>query len=270
MISSSTRVIPLIGSPVVQVKTPPLINARLTDSGHDAVMVPLDVPVEVLGSFFALLRASETFPGCSITIPHKKAAVRYLDTLTDRAQRTGSVNIVRRDADGTLHGDMTDGLAFISALGEHVDFGEISVAAVVGAAGGAGAAICDSLCKLGLRKLHLYDLAREQLVALAEMLNQAYPAVEVRLESEFRLAEADIVINCSPLGMRPDDPLPFAVETLKSTAVVADLVTSVEITPVLEAARKRGLIIQTGREMAADQIGWQLAHLGRNQKVHCP
>jgi shikimate dehydrogenase len=115
---------------------------------------------------------------------------------------------------------------------------------------------------LGVRMLYLYDPAQERLSALAEMVIDSYPGVEVRQGSDVGLAAADIVVNCTPLGMHRGDPLPFEVDDLKATAVVADLVTSVEITPVLEAASKRGLIIQTGRDMAAAQIDWQLAHLG--------
>ena len=73
-------------------------------------------------------------------------------------------------------------------------------------------------------------------------------------------AEASLVVNASPCGMRPEDPLPFDPRRLRKGAHVADVVTEPAETPVVELARALGHSAQTGREMAEAQMDIQLRY----------
>src|SRR5262249_10928267 len=69
-----------------------------------------------------------------------------------------------------------------------------------------------------------------------------------------RAGDLDLLVNATPIGMRPDDPLPWPVETLREGTIVGDVTTKPEITPFLAAARERGLAVQAGRDMVEGQL----------------
>ena len=93
-----TLVIPLVGHPVEQVKTPGPMNRWFGERGIDAVVVPIDIRPERVGSFFDVLKATENCVGCTITMPHKQAAFAAADEVSERARRAKAVNIIRRSA----------------------------------------------------------------------------------------------------------------------------------------------------------------------------
>ncbi len=254
-IAGATSVIPLIGHPVVQVKSPPVLNAYFDETGLDVVMVPMDIPPASVTSFFALVRTWANCAGVSVTVPHKQAAFAAMDSLSERAQAMGAVNTVRRDSDGSLHGDNTDGLAFIAALAQKGFKVEGKRCLVIGA-GGAGSAIIDALAYAGAALLAIHDLDGVRRSALAQAIAKRHPHLAVT-ENIGDLGSFDLAVNASTLGMNTSDPLPFEPAGLPADALVADVVTKVDITPVLERAKSCGLAIQTGAEMAAAQLQMQ-------------
>lgn len=260
MITGSTRVLFLIGHPVAQVRTPPRINRHLEAGSADTVMVPADIAPHATDMFFATVRAMSNCAGVSVTVPHKQAALAACDSLTDRARRIGAVNILRRDDGGSLHGDMTDGLAFVEAFrrGGHAIEGRNVV--LVGAAGGAGAAIADALCEAGIAALAMVDIDPARVEVAAASLRRSYPTVEVLTQWPAGFS-VDLAVNASPIGMGPTDPLPLDLDRLDPGCVVADVVTKPEFTPLLAEARGRGHPIRTGIEMADAQLEFQLRHL---------
>ncbi len=260
-ITGTTRIYPLIGYPVAQVKTPPLINGYFAGQGIDAVMIPLEIAPQGAQAFFDNLRHWSNCGGCSITIPHKQAAFAAMDTLTARARLSRSVNTVRRDAEGRLHGDMTDGAAFVSALIANGFDPTAKHTAVIGAGGGAGASICEALCAAGVTSLVVVEADGRRRDTIVKALGDNYS--DVTLSSRIDdAASLNLLVNATPLGMKPDDPLPFDPADLSADAMVADVVTKPEITALLEAAQARGLSIQTGMDMAQAQLGHQIDALG--------
>ncbi|MGO4435252.1 hypothetical protein AB4Y88_18770 [Paenarthrobacter sp. RAF9] len=79
----------------------------------------MQVPEGALDAVMAGLTASPNVDGILVTMPHKHAAFPYCSTSTDRASRTGVVSVMRRNPDGSWHGDMLDGLAFVKAKQDH-------------------------------------------------------------------------------------------------------------------------------------------------------
>jgi len=261
MITGTTRCYPLVGHPVAQVRTPPAINNYFSESDIDAVMFAVDIEPWAVEGFFLAMRRWSNCGGCSVTVPHKQAAFRAMDRLSERARNARAVNIFRRDPDGALVGDMTDGVAFISALGQHGFSPAGKNVLLVGAAGGAGTAIAHAVLEEKPVALYLVDRNRPALTKMTSSLRYGSADVSV-LEGWPVDAAPDLAINASPAGMYPDRSLPFDIERLPLGAFVADIVTKPNITPLLSAARARGHRICTGNEMADAQLEFQMRHLG--------
>ena len=255
------RVLSIIGHPIKQVRSPAALNAELARRGIDAVLVPFDIEAAALDAFFTLLRACENMPGAIVTIPHKIASAGFVDTLSDRAQLLGAVNMVRRHPDGRLEGDMVDGLGYLAALAQHGLSPRGKSVAVFGG-GAVGRALLLALCEAGAARVAFHEPDAERRGALQLLAERAGVAKRITLDAIETYPDADIVTNASPLGMRPDDPLPFAPDRLKPGAHVTDVVTDPEISPLLAAARACGLTVQTGRAMAEAQRDIQLAFFG--------
>ncbi|MBL4891402.1 MAG: shikimate dehydrogenase [Rhizobiaceae bacterium] len=260
-ITGKTVCYPLIGHPVGQVRTPPVINDWFVKNGIDATMFAMDVPPADVEGFFALLKHWENCGGCSVTVPYKQITFRSMNVLTPRAKRVGSVNIVRREDDGCLIGDMTDGVAFVAALklkGHQLTGAKVLLA---GAGGGAGAAIADAICEEGIGALSLIEPNADRLERIRSLLHENYP--KVLLDNEPSDAGGyDLAINASTLGMNKWDPIPISLQLIRADGIVADVVTQPEITPLLAEAQKCSLKIQTGNEMAFAQLEFQMRHLG--------
>jgi shikimate dehydrogenase len=123
-------------------------------------------------------------------------------------------------------------------------------AALVGA-GGAGRAIAFALAAGGVTALSVHDLDPAKAVRLAADLQRAYPALPARAGAP---GDFDLLVNATPTGMQPGDPLPWPVEAIRPGTIVGDVTTKPEITPFLAAARERGCAVLTGRSMVEGQL----------------
>jgi shikimate dehydrogenase len=143
---------------------------------------------------------------------------------------------------------MTDGSAMVAAL-RRAGFEPGGQRALVIGAGGAGSAVVLALAEAGARvAVHDIDAAQR------DDLRRRLAAWEVAVGSGDP-AGCDLVVNATPLGMAPGDPLPVNAARIEPGALVADLVTKPVITPLLDAARDRGAQILTGEGMFAPQAG---------------
>ncbi|MEU1844061.1 shikimate dehydrogenase [Micromonospora sediminicola] len=260
VIGGATRLYALLGDPIAQVRAPGLLNPVLTRRGTDAVLVPVHVPAAALPDVVAGLRRVANLDGMLVTVPHKAALLGLADRVTDRARLAGSVNALRREPDGTWSADTFDGDGFVRALVAAGHDPRGRRVCLVGA-GGAGSAIAVALLDAGVAALHLTDTDPARLAALGGRLSEAYPD-RVHGASRPRLADADLAVNATPLGLRPTDPPPFPVAELPARAVVADIIMSPAETPLLRAARDRGLAAHPGEPMLAHQIDGYLDFFG--------
>lgn len=258
-VTGRTSIIPLVGHPVEQVKTPGPMNQWFAEQGIDAVVVPMDVRPERVAAFFDVLKATENCVGCTITMPHKQAAFAASDEVSERARRAKAVNIIRRTPSGKLVGDMTDGLAMVVALKQRgVALGGRNVL-VIGA-GGAGTAIAHAVAEEGAASLTIVEQDQMRQRALMADLERFYPGLAV--SDAVRPGRViDIAINATPTGMAPHDPYPYPLEMLPEATVFADAITRPVVTRWLNEAGRRGARIQTGEEMALAQVPILLTYL---------
>jgi shikimate dehydrogenase len=256
----STLVLATVGDPVVQVQTPGRMPELFAERNINATWVPLHVKAANLPVIVAMLRQVENFRGCSITVPHKVAMMALVDRPTPRALVSGSLNLVRREADGTLTGDMVDGLGFVrglAATGRNVAGKE---AWLVGT-GGAGAAIAAALCESGIGCLWLKDAVSGRAEELADRLQHHFSEMRIGV-SDRQPDRIDYVINATPLGLRPDDPLPFDISGLPASAVVCDIIMKPARTALLQAAEALGLATHPGTPMLTAALPLYLEFFG--------
>ncbi len=247
-LSGETLVVPIVGDPIAQVKSPDGITRAFAARNRNAVVVPLQIAGTDLDALIAGLTPSGSVGGIIATVPHKFGLAPHCATLTDRARFLGSVNVARRNADGTWHGDQVDGAAYVAAIratgGEPTGRRVLQVGA-----GGAGSAIALALLGAGAAELALHDTDPARRDALAGRLRERYGA-RVLVGSDDPTG-FDIVAHATPMGMRAGDPYPVNVQRLKPDTFVADVVTKPTVPPLVEAARRLGCRTSAGVDMFA-------------------
>jgi shikimate dehydrogenase len=259
-IRGTTLVYPVLGSPIAQVKAPMLYNALFASTGVNAVVVPIEVaPADFAALVKGLFRARNV-PGAFVTIPHKPATVDLLDDCSDAVRIAGACNAIVRRADGSLYGDLFDGIGFVRAA-ERTGFTIARSHCLVVGAGGAGAAIASALAAAGAARVRLFDTRTDHARELAAKLQRHFAAVIVEA-GEARLFGFDLVVNATPLGMEPTDPLPVDVGQIAPNMLIGEIVMKREITPLIDAARSRGCRFVLGHEMLREQMPLYLQFFG--------
>jgi shikimate dehydrogenase len=256
-LSGETRLHVIVGDPVGQTKSPAGLTAEFAARKVDAVCVPVHVAAEDFDAFIAAAKRIRNLDGIVVTIPHKFAALRHCDDVSDRAGVLGSVNVLYRIDGGRWRGDMTDGVAMAAAL-EKAGCKLAGRRALLVGAGGAGSAVALALLEADVASLAIAEVdaaRRDSLIArLAARYRGKVTAGSVTADGA-NPTGFDLMVNATPVGMAPDDPLPVDAPRLEPGACVADLITRPVVTPLLEAARRRGCTIVTGTDMFAVQAG---------------
>ena len=245
-LDGTTQVIPIVGSPIAQVKSPAGMTESLQSNGCKAIVVPTHVLPENCAEYFAMARKMPNIGGFLITVPHKISAVEACDEVSERSKLLGAVNCIRRREDGSFYGDMFDGAAYVEALRQNGCALEGKKVLQVGA-GGAGIAIAHALLESGVAELKLFELDKARLDSLKSRLSQWADRITTAEEAD--PTGMDVVINATPCGMRESDPIPVKVENLSADMFVGDVITKPLVTPLLETARALGCGTQTGADM---------------------
>lgn len=206
----------------------------------------MQVPADDLDTVLAGLTASRNVDGILVTMPHKFAAFVHCATSSDRAKMLGVVSVVRRNSDGTWHGDMLDGLAFVKAQTDHGARPEGARVLLLGA-GGAGSAITVALLEAGVRELIIHDVDESRVAALLDLLSHFGPGRVGAGPPD--PTGCELVCNATPMGMEDGDPLPVEAALLTSSMFVGDVIAGHGVTPFLEAAQAAGCQTASGGHM---------------------
>jgi shikimate dehydrogenase len=260
MISGKTTVIAHLGYPTEAFKAPMIYNPWFDHAGIDAVVIPMGVKVEDYPAFLRPLFTMTNLRGALVTMPHKVSTVAMLDEVTPTARIAGACNAILKRPDGSLLGDMFDGAGFVRGVARKGKALAGARALVVGA-GGVGSAIAASLAAAGIAGIGLFDAHGTAADALGNRLKEHYPKLAVRTGSNDPEGY-DVVINATPLGMKPGDPLPVDVAKIAPGTFVGEVVMKEEYTPFLRAAMEKGCPIQVGTDMLFEQIPAYLEFFG--------
>jgi shikimate dehydrogenase len=244
-LGGATRLFVIVGDPIAQVKSPGGITAGFAQRGVDAVLVPVQVAPADIDTVLRACDRIGNLDGIVATIPHKFAAFSHCTTTSDRSRILRACNVLRRRPDRSWHGDMLDGVGYVRALqGECCE--PAGARALLVGAGGAGTAIALGLLEAGVRELAIHDLDPSRRDALLDRLAPLGLA-PVRPGSADP-SGFDLVVNASPAGMRPGDPLPLDASRLTPAMVVGCVVTVPAQPPLIAEARRLGCRTVTGTQ----------------------
>jgi shikimate dehydrogenase len=255
----------VVGWPARHSRSPKLHGYWLKRYEIDGSYGIEEVPPEEIDAFFGGL-AARGYAGCNVTLPHKEAAFRMSEP-DDRARAVGAANTLWLD-DGVLRSTNTDVEGFLGALDAAAPAWDRDLAsAVVLGAGGAARAVTYGLLSRGLPQIHLVNRTLANAEGLRRRFSDAVrPAGWAELPA--LMQGARLLINTTSLGMKGQPPLDIDLAPLAADAVVSDIVYVPLETPLLAAAKARGLRTANGLDMLLHQAvrGFEL-WFGRRPEV---
>jgi shikimate dehydrogenase len=246
-ISGKTKVVGLLGWPVEHSLSPAMHNAAFRHLDMDYCYVTFPVRPDLLGDAVKGIKGLG-LGGANVTVPHKENVMPFLDEISEEAEFIGAVNTIKND-NGKLTGYNTDGRGFMQSLSEAgIDVRNKNIL-IVGA-GGASRAIGYYLCKEAA-SVCLFDVDANKAGSLKERLNKLKGNVSLSVADAIKSKEffsgIDVVINATPLGLKPDDPMPLDMALIESRHIVCDLI--YKETPFLRGAAKKGCKTMDGLGM---------------------
>ena len=247
----------LIGSGIGASLTPALHEREGAEQGLRSIYRRLDLERLGLGveALPELLTAAERtgFAGLNITHPCKQAVIPLLHELSDDARALGAVNtVVLRD--GKRIGHNTDWSGFAEGFRRGLPDAKLDRVAQIGA-GGAGSAVAHAILTLGAARLSVFDTDRARAEAVAGALCARFGEGRAVAGTDLpaAMAEADGVVNCTPVGMAKYPGLPLPAALLRPAHWVAEIVYFPLETELLRAARALGCATLDGGGMAVFQ-----------------
>ena len=266
-IDGKTKVAGIMGWPVSHSKSPPLHGYWLRLHGINGTYIPLPVAPENLRKALRALPAMG-FAGVNLTVPHKEAALKIVDEITPAAYRVGATNTISVLDDGRLAADNTDVTGFVANLRQQAPSWDPAAGpAVVLGAGGASRAVCVGLIDAGCPEIRLVNRTPKRARVLAKSIGGNVVG-HLWTERDEILADAALLVNTTTLGMAGQPSLEIRVERLPSHAAVTDIVYTPLDTPLLSAARNRGLVAVDGLGMLLHQAAPAFAAwFGRTPEV---
>jgi shikimate dehydrogenase len=226
------------GFPVSHSRSPAMQNAALSELGLDWLYVPVPVPPELFEETTRALGPAG-FRGLNVTVPHKLAAHDLADSRSPAAKAIGAVNTLTFEGGG-IGADNTDAAGLLDAIGES----PAGRTALVLGAGGAARAAVWALRDAGAAEVSVWNRTAERAAAVASDLG-ARPVA--------RPEAADLVVNCTAVGLGGGEIGDLALEGVEPGSVVVDMVYGEGVTPVQEWAQRGGARFVGGVEVLARQ-----------------
>ncbi len=254
----------VFGDPVAHSLSPQMQNAALDSCGLKMRYARFQIGPGELGDALALL-PKLNLVGVNLTVPHKMAALDFLDEVDDNARAVGAVNTVSVE-DRKLVGHNTDGKGFSRAIREEfsVDLRDLRV--MVLGAGGAARAIALQCAEENCERLVIAARNFEKAKQLSDGLRSFFAEPRVlgpvpRLQAiawdeaalRFQIANLDLIVNATPLGLNRADASPISARLLAPHLMVYDSIYSNERTPFIAAALAAGARGANGLSMLLHQ-----------------
>jgi shikimate dehydrogenase len=255
----------VLGDPIAQSLSPQMQNAALENVGLKERYARFEIGAEELRESLEFIRRLN-FVGINLTLPHKRDALALVDEVDEIARKCGAINTVLVEGK-KLIGFNTDGPGFLHAIrGEFsVDLRDLRVL-LLGAGGGAGRAIAVQCALENCERLVLVNRTLEKAQDLAKELAPYFAGSRVlgpvaRLQAipwdeallRFQLANTDLVINATPIGMKRSDPPLLTASLLAPHLMVYDTIYTPARTPLLAAAADAGALAANGLSMLLHQ-----------------
>ena len=217
---------------------------------YEAVAV---VPENI--DIFIKLLPKSGFAGGNVTVPHKETVYRLIDHPDEIAQALGAVNTLWLE-NGEIHGTNTDGYGFCANLDDFAPKWREGKTATILGAGGASRAVIYALGKAGYTNIHIINRTISRAQAIADEFS---PLLETSLsahgwgEATALLADTDLLVNTTSIGMDEDIEFPLDLANLKPNAIVTDIVYAPLLTPLLKLAKRKNFKTVDGLGMLLHQ-----------------
>jgi shikimate dehydrogenase len=251
-----TRRVALLGKPLRRRHSVVMHNAAFAAAGIDARYELLEIEPDDVAAAVAAARGSQWL-GLGVTAPYKRVVAGLCDEVEDDAATIGAVNNVVRTADGRLVGFNSDAPGFRAGVELALGRPLAGLGVVVAGAGGAAHAVVFAclaggarIVTVGNRSLPAATALAERFAAVGEGLVTAVALDDVAFAAA--LASADLAVNATTVGMI-DAGMTIPIDALPDGGTVFDLVYVPPETPLLAAARARGLRAANGSEMLIQQ-----------------
>lgn len=256
-IDAHTKLAGVMGWPLDHTLSPIIQNAAYDAMGLNWAYVPM--PLAAGSDLVRVTAALKVLPfvGFNVTMPYKRVMLNICDEVATAARLACSVNTVHI-LEGRLLGYNTDSRGLMEMLKLEAGFDARGKRAVViGTGGAAGAALvglvlehAEHITVAGRRP----GVAEDMIENLSgSMRDTTADAVELGAAARSSFENADLIINATPLGMSPGDPLPAPPEWLQPGQVVADMVYQPPVTEFMKAAEMRGARVVGGLGMLVNQ-----------------
>lgn len=245
-LDGATRIFPIVGDPVAQVKSPGLLSDILARRGVNGAVIPAHVAPADFALCMDGMKRTQNIDGVIFTVPHKFAALEQCDAVSERARFAGSVNVMRKLPDGRWFGDNTDGMGFVRGVAAK-GFDMTARRALLVGCGGAGSAIAYEILASGAASLAIHDADGERRDRVIGRLDERFPGRVTAGGSD--PSGFDFVGNATPMGMRDTDPMPVEADRLAAGQFCGCVITKPAVPRWLAVAQSKGCGIMAGTGM---------------------
>ena len=244
-IAADTEVYCIIGNPIKHSLSPPLHTFMFDYYGINAVYVAFEVRdvdraiegIKALG-----------IKGLNVTVPFKESVFKLVDEVDSDTAFLQAVNTIK-SVDGRLLGFNSDYLGFMEMFEEYVKFHSGSDMIVVVGAGGVALSVVYALYKLGIREVYVLNRSLSRAEGLAKRFKDKLKVVVKPLEDKETISSADIIINCTSVGLE-GNRVPIELSWVKKPLIVDVIYFD---TPLIKEAKSMGLTAINGLEMFVGQ-----------------
>ena len=248
--TAKTRLLTLLGDPILHSKSPEIQNRAFEAAGVDGVYVALQCKEEDLEGFMVSIARSGG--GGNITLPHKEKAAAIVEIASEAVVQTGACNTFWGDERGRIHGDNTDVDGFRSALSFFIGRVPSGIRVLLLGGGGAARASLLGLIDEGADEIVIFNRTPERARSMSRRIGGERTRVIPVLE-EIEGEDFDLVINATRLGLEKNDASPVDLERLGCVGAAMDLVYGRHVTPFVRAAEAMDIRATDGAEMLVRQ-----------------
>ena len=244
-----TKKFGIIGDPIKHSLSPVLHNYWFKKYEIDANYSIIETKESDLQDITNKIKRGDLI-GINITLPYKQKIVPYLDVLINDAEITSSVNTIYLDENGTIVGENTDVFGLQAAYLKEVDDISRKNVLIIGA-GGVSPSVILSLKKSGVKEISIINRTREKCI----FLKKKFPILKIKdwnnLENE--IANFDIIINATSLGLKHGKDFSFNFEPTKKNLIFIDTIYNPLETKTFKHLKEKGLKVFNGLDMFIHQ-----------------
>ncbi|MHB1345942.1 MAG: shikimate dehydrogenase [Candidatus Humimicrobiaceae bacterium] len=261
-ISGTTELYALLGNPAKHSLSPFIQNHFFKRYNIDAVYLSFEIdPSEFRAAFNGAQKLG--ISGLNLTMPFKEYSLEYMDELDENAAATGSVNTIKFDnRSKKINGFNSDIPGLIKSLDDHGFEFKKSNCLIIGAGGSAKSSVY-ALLKNKIKNIYIYNRNSARADNIKILFDKIHPGKVFTVNdlSQSMAKEINLIINCTPIGMKQDDKpetdeIPIPAEWDLKNKFVFELVYKPLITPFVKKAVRDGADVIYGTELLLNQASF--------------